>query len=384
MGALLAFSDFGMSNGLVSPLARAIAADQKWLIQELISSALAVMVAIGLSIGLLLSILWPMVNWSAALGAHDSSSATQAAPALAIFLASVLVSLPLRLVEKVQLAYQEAATFNAWRLVGTTLTLAATTACYLLHGTLALFVAASVTGPIVASALNSVWIMHRRTDTRPRLSSIRNRSARSLSQSGTLFLVLAITGAIAYQTDILVLSHVMNATKVTTYGLVLKLFSFPTLLVSFALLALWPAFSDSLANDDIEWVRRSFRRAIRLAAYVNVPAAIILLASAKYILDAWVGSASEQPTWLLLYAFAIWTMLNSLNGPIAMLLNGANVVRFQVVCSVAMAIMNLGLSIWLTKSIGIAGPMLGTIISQTACYTIPAGIYITRRGWFHR
>ena len=53
-------------------------------------------------------------------------------------------------------------------------------------------------------------------------------------------------------------------------------------------------------------------------------------------------------------------------------------IRFQVVCATAMAIANIGLSIAFTKWLGVAGPVLGTVVAQTVFSTVPSLIYVSR------
>ncbi len=73
----------------------------------------------------------------------------------------------------------------------------------------------------------------------------------------------------------------------------------------------------------------------------------------------------------------------SLSQPLAMLLNAANVVRFQVVIAVLMCVTNLVLSIVLVETVGVAGPALGTAIAQTVCVLIPSAVYIRRLEGMH-
>ena len=108
---------------------------------------------------------------------------------------------------------------------------------------------------------------------------------------------------------------------------------------------------------------------------VNVPIAITLTAFGNPIARFWVGPEID-PSLLLLGSLGVWTLINALTGPLAMFLNGIGVVRFQVVCSTAMAIMNIALSIILTHYIGVAGVVLGSVISMTICVLIPIFLYL--------
>ena len=96
-----------------------------------------------------------------------------------------------------------------------------------------------------------------------------------------------------------------------------------------------------------------------------------------WILYNWVGN-QVHPTLLLLLALGIWTVMNSFNGPIAMLLNGASIIRFQVITALLMGIVNLVVSILLTLALGVSGVVWGSILGQLLCVIIPSGFYIRR------
>lgn len=95
------------------------------------------------------------------------------------------------------------------------------------------------------------------------------------------------------------------------------------------------------------------------------------------LIAAWVGT-SVQPSFGLILAIGIWTMLSAVGTAVAMLLNGAQVMRFQVVTAVLMATANILLSIALTSRIGVAGVVWGSVIAFTVFSLIPVALYLPR------
>jgi hypothetical protein len=71
-------------------------------------------------------------------------------------------------------------------------------------------------------------------------------------------------------------------------------------------------------------------------------------------------------------------VLNSLGGPLAMFLNGVGAIRWQACSASAMAVANLGLSIWLAREVGVAGVVIGTVAAQLAFIFLPYLFYIPR------
>jgi O-antigen/teichoic acid export membrane protein len=81
---------------------------------------------------------------------------------------------------------------------------------------------------------------------------------------------------------------------------------------------------------------------------------------------------------ILMLGLGIWTIMNTLNGPFAMLLNGANIIAFQAACAVLMAIANVTISILLVQHIGVSGAVWGSVIAQLVFILIPDIWYVRR------
>jgi len=135
---------------------------------------------------------------------------------------------------------------------------------------------------------------------------------------------------------------------VTQYAIVYQMFSLGPVLFGMFLNALWPAYGEAKVRGDSEWIRATFRRCINIGLYINVPYALLLVTFGNAAAHLWVGPQIRVSS-LVLLAFGIWTMMNSLNGPVAVFLNGANAIRFQAICGSLMACLNLLLSIGLTR-----------------------------------
>jgi O-antigen/teichoic acid export membrane protein len=74
----------------------------------------------------------------------------------------------------------------------------------------------------------------------------------------------------------------------------------------------------------------------------------------------------------------LWLAMNTLNGPLAMLLNGANAMGFQAACAILMAVGNVTISIFLVYRIGVSGAVWGSIIAQAVFVVLPSIWYVPR------
>jgi O-antigen/teichoic acid export membrane protein len=377
LATLLVFSDLGLGNGLVTSLARALANEDRDRVRALVSSTWFLLVSVALAGGAGYVLLTAWLDWSAVLGVDDLPD-DEVTRAVTVFAAFFLVGLPVSIAQKIHLARQEGWQANAWQTLGALATIAATIACVMTSASLAWFVAAAVGGAVLSALLNCVWLFARHAELRPHIRHVRRGSVRFIFRTGLLFLVLGVASSVAYQTDALVISHVLGAEEVTSYNIALRLFLIPGMAVSFLLAPLWPAFGDAFVRGDRAWARVTLRRAVVWGALINIPGALLLVTFGQQLVDAWVGPDEVAMPQSLLMAFGIWTVLSVLTGPLAMLLNGANVVGFQVVCAIAMAFTNVLLSIVLTQWVGVSGPVIGSVIATTCCITVPSIVYVRR------
>jgi O-antigen/teichoic acid export membrane protein len=231
---------------------------------------------------------------------------------------------------------------------------------------------------LLAALLNGAALFrYQRPWLRPQRRDVDRKLMSPLLRVGGLFMVLQIAGLIGYQLDNFVIAQIMGAGAVQEYAVPVKLFSLAPTLLSFALMPLWPAYRESLARGDWAWISRTLRRSLLLAAAINIPSALFLTFAGPTVLHLWVGD-KVHPTFVLMLGLGLWLAMNTLNGPLAMLLNGANAMGFQAACAILMAVGNVTISIFLVYRIGVSGAVWGSIIAQAVFVVLPSIWYVPR------
>jgi O-antigen/teichoic acid export membrane protein len=240
--------------------------------------------------------------------------------------------------------------------------------------------------PVVALALNTgVLFLRRKRWLRPRLGNVSWLFARKLFQIGSLFFVLQLAVTIAFSSDSIVIAQIRGAEAVAEYAVVKQLFMIVSVGVAMILGPLWPAYGEAFARKDLEWAKRTFIRSLAICVLIASGFSLVMALFGKQILLAWVGD-EVVPSRLLFWAFGLWTVVQSINNALAMLLNGAQVVRFQVIIAVLMAMTNLVLSVVLCYGVGISGVVWGSLISTTVLVLIPGMLFVIRmfdERWWH-
>lgn len=212
---------------------------------------------------------------------------------------------------------------------------------------------------------------------RPRLADATRTAAGHVLRLGLLFLTLQVAVSVAYASDNLIAASVLGLESVPQYSVPFTLFNVPAMFVTLMLAPLWPAYGEAIARRDTAWVRRTLKKSLYLSIVASGLASFALVTAGKPILAVWVGRGIE-PTWALLFGLGVWLVVSSAGNAGAMLLNGANVVRFQACCAVLMAGAAVVLKIILTRWFGVAGIVWGTVIAYVTFAGVPYVMYIPR------
>jgi O-antigen/teichoic acid export membrane protein len=200
--------------------------------------------------------------------------------------------------------------------------------------------------------------------------------AKTLIKSGRLFAVLQFVAIINFEVDNLIVARVLGPTRVTQFAATSGLFAIPLALSAMFFTPLWGAFGDAVALNDIEWVRRAYRRSTVTALRILVPTAALLVIVGRPAVHAWTRGAVHAPMSLIV-ALAVWLVVYGFNQPQAMLLNALHAERFQIWGASANLVVNLSLSIVFTIELGVSGPIWGTLVAQV-CVVVATTLYLRR------
>lgn len=300
----------------------------------------------------------------------------EVAAAVGVFMLCVVVSLPLGIAQRVQLAYQQGFVNSAWNAVGSVAALIGLFVVIQVRAGLPWVVLMLLAAPVIANALNwvSLFVVRRR-DLQPRWSSASRAEGRRLARIGLMFFILQLAVAIAYQADVVIATRVLGPTAATDYSITLRLFLLVPTVVNLALLPLWPAYSESIARGDRAWVGRTLRTSVLMAASLSGLSSLILVVFGRSILQAWTGTdiGADLP---LLVGMGAWAILNNSFNAVAMLLNGASIMRFQIFTALSMTVVSLSASIVGANLFGVAGIIWGTVLAFVVCTALPTALYL--------
>ncbi len=369
--AMLSFADLGMGNGLLNSVAHAHGRNDLVLIRRFISSGFAILTAVAMLVVVSFAVAYPWFTWAKLFNATSALAQAEAGPALATFVFFFALNIPLGVVGRVQAGLQQAFRASLWQCAGSLLGLASMLAVISSEAGLPWLVAAAFGAQAIAAACNTVHYFGRsRTDLRPRIADVSRGAVKHIANTGLLFFILQIVAAVAYSSDNLVIAQRLGASAVTDYAIPEKLFSLIAMAMAIMLAPLWPAYGEALARGDGQWVRDAFRRSLLIALGVATVMSLALVFAAPALISRWVGKPVDPPL-LLLVGLGVWKIIEAGGNALAMLLNGASVVRVQIIVAVLTGACALALKVVLVDHIGVAGTVWASIIAFSLISVIP-------------
>jgi O-antigen/teichoic acid export membrane protein len=359
----ISLADLGLTNSLVNTLSTAIATGDRRIARQSVSSAFFPMVFLGiflLSSSIVSSFFIP---WEQILNIRLSSSLQQDTRlSISVAMCFFAIKIPLSIPRCIYTAYQKGYIYQLWIGLANILSLVSLLIAQHYHANLPWLLSAFFGVVIIGDFLAGVDIFYFRQQwLRPKLTNCNAILFKDLIRVGFQFWIAQICAICIFQTDLIVVSQLFGVVEVGTYGVLLRLFSIIDGVSSSFITPLWPAYSDAQARYDYKWINNTFRNSMIIALVWSVVAGSMLVSFSPILLRYLVGKDVLILPELPLYMLLTYVLL-SIAQCIGMLVNGLGRLKLQSFVAPVSAFTNVGLSIWLGKTIGIQGVTLATSI----------------------
>jgi O-antigen/teichoic acid export membrane protein len=374
--AFLRFSDLGLGNGLVGAISQAEGRGDLTYARRAISSVLVCLCVLGVVLLVAFPLSSLLIHWDYVLGLASLKDRGEIQTAILVYVAIYAIGIPVNMAPQVQRSLQEGFISNLWMIAGNLLSLLCVCIAAFHHARIPWLVAIISGVPLIPALANGlVLYLVQRPDLRPSLADFDKGIAKELLGKGALFLILGVAAALAFDSQNIVIAHILGPAAVGAYAVVQRLYSTIPLIVGYITMPLWPAFGEALGRRELPWIVSALRRGIAVnAAIATVPAVLLTVFSGPILLH-WTHGAISAPRWLIA-GFAVWAVTSAISSPICMLLNAAHVLWFQIIVSILYGPLTIGSIIWTLPSMGLPGAVWSMTLLYLAVVLCPYLIYL--------
>ena len=344
------FLDFGFGNGTMNLVAAAHGRGAAIEVAAVIREGRRTLAMIALALAAVVIVALPLVPWHRLLGLPaDAAGACRAAAAAVLF--TVVLAVPLNLATRIQLGLGRGDRAFRWQALGQLTTLGLVIGLAWAKASFAVLTAAAVATPLLASIANTVSLSRDTVLAHPP-SEHRPDLAHRIRREGLLFFVLQLSAALAFSADLPLISTLRGPADAGTYAIVQRLFSIIPLSLGLIWAPLWPIYRQALASGNHDWVVRTLRKSLLLAAVVAVSAVLVLGFGFDYIVSLWVHRPLVVGG-VLLAGFAVWSVIDAIGTALATFFNAASIMRYQVIVASVFAVTCLAAKAWAISRFGI-------------------------------
>jgi len=356
--------DFGLGNGLRNKLAEALALKDIKLARIHVSTAYAIFSVGILSAFVIYFAIHGLLNWADLLQAPKEYTLLLNTLVLYVLIL-FLVQFLLKLITSVINADQRPALNGGLSLITNSLTLLIV---YFLsiysEPSLIIFALVSSGIPVLVFLIASLFLFggHFRNIS-PSFKHVNLKYSSSLVKLGMQFFVIQISSLIVFTTGNIIITQLYGPKSVVTYNVAFKYFYMVPLVFNVALAPFWSAFTEAFVKKEFEWIKNSIRKLIIIWALLSFVAALMVIIS-NFVYEIWVGPQVKVP-FVLSVACGVFVIIANWNNIFGYFINGVGKVRLQLYYSIVIAILNIPLSIFLARNIGLG--ITGVMVSTNIC-----------------
>jgi O-antigen/teichoic acid export membrane protein len=374
--AFFSFADLGIGNGLLNVVADANGKDDARAIRQCIDSGMLLLALISGMILLTLVSSYHILQFGRFFNVHSALAISEVGPAIAVFTVCFAVAIPFGLVHRVQCGLQLGFLSSLWQIAGSLLALAGVLVVIHLRGGLPVLVLAFCGAPLLAKLVNGcVFFGWMQPDLLPTFRLASWSAIRKIGRLAFLFVVLNIGVALAFQSDNLIITHILDPEAVAQYSVPQKLFSLISLGIATLIEPLWPAYGEAIARGDGHWVKRTLVRSVIGAVSLASLMGVTFVFLGPKLIHLWVGDKAHASL-VLLIGFACWAVMQAGGSAVSMFLNGASIVKLQVIIGSIFAICALVVKITFVRHWGIDAMPWATLASYLFFIVLPYAVMV--------
>jgi len=148
-------------------------------------------------------------------------------------------------------------------------------------------------------------------------------------QKGTHYILPQIAGAIITQGPMVFLGTRSNPLNAATFSILTRISAPFQQLQQMFLVQVWPAITEALHRGDLDWLRKTLRRVLRINLVFGVAVAMVVVFAVTTLFPLLTKEASIKPTFVVVVVYAVHIGIMCVAQGLAYMANGLSLTRLQ-------------------------------------------------------
>ncbi|MFT5166729.1 MAG: O-antigen/teichoic acid export membrane protein [Saprospiraceae bacterium] len=357
--------DIGIGNGLRNKMGEAIADGDHKKARAYVSTAYFAVGSIFSGASVVFIGVCFLLPWADLLQADPSWNNEIAIMAMLMF-AAFAIDFVSRLVYQIFYALQRTAAISLFSLISkVSFLLLIIFLLYFTEQSLILFGAAKTfTFAAVPLIVGIYYFKNDFKQYRPSFKLAKRSLFKDIFSLGVQFFIIRMAMLVIHQTNNILIARLVSIEEVPAYEASYKYMSIFLTLFVIMTNQLWGASIEAYRKKDMEWMKNTVRTVVKIW-FATILLSIIMILCSPFVFKIWLQGRIEIPLMLTVavtisIAFTNWVNMFNL------ILNGTGKIRIQMYAWILASIINIPLSIFLAKTMGLGtiGIVLGTVFSM--------------------
>jgi O-antigen/teichoic acid export membrane protein len=202
---------------------------------------------------------------------------------------------------------------------------------------------------------------------------------RELIGFGSITFVIMVADRLRFQTDAIVVGAILGPAMITRFAIGSKLVDYAMNMVDSMAEPFMPLSSGLDANRDTNRLQDLLIAGNRACAFVIFPVCVTLIILGKSVIAVWVGAQYIFPSYIVLVLLVIPRSIYRAQGASTRILFGMARHQMLAVALLSEGVVNLLLSVFLTRKYGVIGNAAGTAIPLLATALLFLPYHLSRR-----
>jgi len=345
----LAYLDIGLGNGLRNKLSIALVKNDKILARELISTTYFIFTIIIIFAVLIIVLFSKFLSWGTILNTNTNPRIIS--NIIVILIISTGLKLLLELVNAIYLTLDK----SYIKTLSETLINVATFFLililkYLNFKEFTFFTLVLSIIPILILGYFNFHLYNKNSFynfLKPSINYINKHHIKEMFKLGSNFFIIQFFGIIVFSTDNILISHYFSPSDVAVYNIAFKYLSVVTFSFSIVLMPYWSAFTKSFLEEDVLWLKNSFKKLL-IIWFFEIIFVFCLTTFSQFLLPLWIGEKMIIPK-SLLFLLGLYTIIFNWNNIYANFLNGIAKIKLQLISACIVGAINIPLTILLIE-----------------------------------